>query len=157
MAIRPNAAYYVTFIDAVWEGVLSATLYDINQEVEDLCNRVYKSIRDCSQAMLALDTTWSLFWTTSDFWGLIPSVAISGAFSLPGWIAYIQGHTSYRTCVLNAAIHYKSPMAIALLNLWGYSASQAADALKARGIEISDKEIEEGFSKLKVLMPNKAE
>lgn len=117
-SVSNNPGYFVGFIEAVWEGSIPVTVYDINPEVEQVANTVFVEIQTCSKRLLAVEMHYSLFWEVPSIWTTIASIIITGSTGTFGdWVAAIMGYAEYKACVLVAAVNWKSVMALALLGL----------------------------------------
>jgi hypothetical protein len=107
---------YIEFINAVFVPSLNPTSSQISSEVKSICNTVFLAIQTCSDAFLSLDITYGFFYNFSSIYDIILNyVATSPSFS--GWIGYILGNNTYKTCVTVAAANWKSVMIAALLGL----------------------------------------
>lgn len=164
MAIYPNAAYYVQFIDSVFQGSVSATIYDITEDVVCVCNTVYLEIQTCSRRLFGVDVFYNIFWTASDIWTLVANLVIGGLTGgITDWIAYLNGYTQYTTCVLAAAVRWKTEMTLALVGLARSANEEVADYLKknAKAGPGNDKTVQEIMNNLKaalaVVRPEKVE
>ena len=155
-----NESYYVEFIRKVWQGSLSADTSQINSDVRSIANTVFLEIQKCSKAFLALDITYQLFYTASGLLDVIVNI-VSGAItgSISGWVDVILGNSQYRTCILTAALKWKSVMALALLGLARKSEAEITEYLKANPdlCVTEEKDIKEVLNLIRQIPAEKSE
>lgn len=148
--------HYVLFIQSVWQGAISATIDQINDDVRNVANTVFLEIQNCSRALLAVDMIYQNFYTATSLGDVIKNI-IQGTITgtIDGWINVILGNSQYKTCVTATALKWKSEMRLALLGLARKSDDEIIKYLKANpdlGAK-SDKDIQEVLQKLKKALP----
>ncbi|MDR2165360.1 MAG: hypothetical protein LBO79_07040 [Zoogloeaceae bacterium] len=116
MCTNEQKAQYVAAIAAIWPNMPNNSINNISGEVVDLMGQVLNSIRDCSQAFVAIDATFSLFYDSGS-WGDILANALINGINVGDWIAALRGNMQYNVCVVTAAANWRSAIELALMGL----------------------------------------
>lgn len=112
--------FYSVFIDKVWSGSVRGNSPEaINAEVMEICDKVQAEIVKCSQAMVAVHVMYELFYTATSLASVYKSAKdlLMDPKKLLDWIDVLAGDKYYRTCVLNAARNWRSPLELAFMGL----------------------------------------
>lgn len=147
---------YVIFIRAVWQGAISATTSQINDDVRNVANTVFLEIQNCSRALLGVHIIYGFFYTATSLSEVMTAIienTIDG--TIDGWIDILLGNSQYKVCVTATALKWKSVMALALLGLGKKSDDEIIKHLKANpelGVQ-SDKDIQEVLQMLRKAIP----
>ena len=111
---------YVKAINAIWGGTMqNNSVYNINEDVVELVDKVLSEIRKGSQAMLAIDVIYNFFYSAPGSWAEVIIGAIINGISggVSGWIDVLKGSKMYASVVNTAALRYKSAVQLALYGI----------------------------------------
>jgi|TARA_R100000093_G_scaffold70925_1_gene45249 hypothetical protein len=105
---------YHDLIQSIWSGSVSSTPSQITEEVADIVDTVIDETYSCSEDFAG---TLTLLAAIGGAW-ILPRNIVKYYFdALETWLSDVEGNITYKICINQAALNWKSPLVLALMGI----------------------------------------
>ncbi|GAA5132664.1 hypothetical protein [Alloalcanivorax gelatiniphagus] len=105
---------YHDLIQSIWSGSVSSSPSQITEAVADIVDSVLNQSYQCSENFSG---TLSFLAVIGGAW-ILPRNIVKHYFeALNTWLSAVEGSVTYRACLSQAALNWKSPLVLALMGL----------------------------------------